>query len=227
MWCVMTLLRVPRMRDRVIWSAVLACAIAVLGTGCTTTGSPPGPASSSTLASTSNPPSASGADPPDRTIELTCADAASSGLAPDRSADAAVEGLTFEGVEATGRASVQGLTPAEVGLRVPDGTRLYWIKVPVYMEPGDTSTIVELPAGTPGYLAWVPVSVWSGGGGEPIDLGPWMASRVVLHSCLHTAGTFLGGLLSTDPGMCLTLRVYQPSASAQRTEIHVGGTEQC
>jgi hypothetical protein len=77
---------------------------------------------------------------------------------------------------------------------------LYWLKVPVYVAAHARTTTVALKAGSRGYLAWVPARIWTGGGGRPLDLAPWMANRVTFDDCPEER-MYLGGMLSTDPGM--------------------------
>lgn len=110
-------------------------------------------------------------------------------------------------------------------LHVPDGPPLFFAKTPVYMKAGTLATTVELAVDSTGYLAWVPACIWTSGGG--IDLTLWMASRIVFHGCPHGPSTYLGGLLSVGPGICLTLRVSQHSMSAQRRTLHLGTTVRC
>lgn len=203
-------------------AAVLGCAAAVLIAGCTSSqpGSPPSP--SPRPSSSARVSSASATRPSQRTVELSCADA-SAGNAPVGRGNASVDGLTLEGAGG----QVGGSPPADVGLRVPDGPPLFFAKTPAYLKPGTPTTTVELPAGSSGYLAWIPAGIWTGASGQPIDLTRWMASRIVFHSCRHQASTYLGGLLSTEPGICLTLRVSQPSAAGQPRTVYLGGSGQC
>lgn len=205
-------------------AAVLGCAGALLIAACTT--AQPRSSSSSIPSSSPGVSSGSATRPSHRTVGLSCTDATTSALAPTGRGNEAIDGLTFEGVGGKG-AKVRGFAAADVGLHVPDGPPLYFLKAPVYVKPGALATTVELPVGSSGYLAWVPAGIWTGGGGQPIDLTRWMASRVVFPSCPHQAGTYLGGVLSTDRHICLTLRVYQPSAGGQRRQVHIGGTGQC
>lgn len=154
-----------------------------------------------------------------RTIELSCADSTSGALAPNRPANRTVDGLTLEDVGATA-GKLRGLVPADVGLHVPDAQALYFAKTPAYLRPGTPAISIELPAGSNGYLAWVPAGIWTQGGVQPIDLAPWMASRIVFDGCRHQASTYLGGVLSTQPSICLTLRVTP--AGRQQHEVHLG-----
>ena len=222
MWSETAACRGLRLRGR-LTRAVLGCAVVVLSVACTT--SRPQSSPSPTAPMSPSPSSAIATRPSTRTIKLSCADATSA-IEPSRTGSNTVGGLTFEGV--SGRdANVRGSRPSDVGLRVPDGPPLYFRKMPVYMGPKALATTVELPARSRGYLAWVPAAVWTGGGGQPIDLAPWLASRVVFEGCPDQTAAYLGGLLSTDPGMCLTLRVYQSAATTQRQEVHLGSTGQC
>lgn len=160
--------------------------------------------------------------PHQRTVELSCADSTST-PAPTGSGDRTVDGLTLEGIG--GR--LHGLTPADVGLRVPEGPALFFTKAPAYLRPGTPATTIELAAGSSGYLAWVPASIWTGGGGGPIDLTRWLTSRVVFDGCGQHPSTYLGGVLSTRPGICLTLRVTQPGSGGLERTVRVGSAGEC
>ncbi len=116
---------------------------------------------------------------------------------------------------------VRGHVPDD--LQIPAG--MFWLKMPLFAAPGSATT-VELAAGSHGYLAWVPASVWtSGAGGKPLDLSPWIATRVIFESC-RRAGTYLGGLLSSEPAMCLTLHIRQSSTNGVQN-LKVGTDRQC
>jgi hypothetical protein len=152
---------------------------------------------------------------------LACSDATTGGVAPAASLGETVEGLTFEG---DGHV---GYRPADVGVHVPGKPDLYFAKLPANVRAGSSAVMVELPTGSNGYLAWVPARIWTGGGGRTIDLTRWMASRVVFHGCPEDAGTFLGGVLSTEPHICLTLRVSQSSVKGRPREVDLCGEGHC
>ncbi|MBO0812810.1 MAG: META domain-containing protein [Microlunatus sp.] len=160
--------------------------------------------------------------PSHRTLELSCSDSTST-PAPTGSGDRTVDGLTLEGIGG----KLRGLVPADVGLRVPDGPALFFTKTPAYLSPGTAATTIELAPGSGGYLAWVPASVWTRGGGRPVDLTRWMASRIVLDGCGQHRSTYLGGVLSTRPGICLTLRVTQPALGRQGRRVRLGNAAEC
>ena len=199
---------------------ILVCAGVLICVGCTVSRSPPPtpPVSSSPVVA--DEPSISSTS--ERTIELGCADATPPQAGPNQSGTS-FGGLTFE---APLNADVQGLMPEDVGLRVPDGAHLYWLKVPVYVAANTPLTAVSLDAGSGGNLAWVPARIWTGGGGRPLDLAPWMASRVTFNTC-PDEGLYLGGMLSDDPGMCLTLHIEQKSTGAPYRSIHLGSQASC
>jgi hypothetical protein len=118
---------------------------------------------------------------------------------------------------------VKGLSTADAGLGVPKGQRLYFAKTPAWLEAGAARTTIELSASSRGYLAWVPAQIWTKGG--PIDLRRWMTSKLVFDSCPDRDITYLGGLLSTDPHMCLTLHVTV--AAGESRPVPVGSTAHC
>lgn len=154
-----------------------------------------------------------------RFVELSCLDGGS-GNAPTSADGPGVGGLIFEGLGG----NVAGSAPADVGLGVPKGLPLYFIKAPAWLKAGSAKTTIELSASSGGYLAWVPAPVWTGGGGG-IDLTPWMASKLVIDGCADRDSTYFGGLLSTDPHICLTLHVSD--AAGESRQIHVGLTSRC
>jgi hypothetical protein len=119
---------------------------------------------------------------------------------------------------------VEGSSPADVGLRVPKGRRLYFTKAPARLRAGTARTTIELLASSGGYLAWVPAQIWTSGDGGGIDLTPWMTSELVFDGCPHRDSTYFGGLLSTDPHICLTLRV---TVAAESRQIHIGSNAHC
>lgn len=216
-------------------SVVLAMAFVLVG--CTTpqpyssssSTPPPPPRTSPVISSPSGSPASASpapAMPANRTVELSCADATSSATPPTGTGGTSVDGVTFEGAGVRG-ASVRGLDPAAVGLRVPAGTPLYWRKVPVYLNPGGPATTVELRSEVYGHLAWLPARLWTGAGSQPIDLAPWMASRVVFRGCPQEPSTYLGGVLSTHPAMCLTLRVHRSTTGLPSREVSFGSSRDC
>ena len=58
-----------------------------------------------------------------------------------------------------------------------------------------------------------------GAGGGKIDLTPWTASKLVLTGCPDRDSTYFGGLLSTDPHMCLTLSVAGPTGPPRQETV--------
>ena len=152
-------------------------------------------------------------------MELSCLDGGS-GNAPTSADGPTVGGLIFEGLVG----NVEGSSPADVGLSVPTGHPLYFIKAPAWLKGGSAKTTIELSASSGGYLAWVPEGIWTGGGGG-IDLTPWMTSTLVLDGCPQRDSTYFGGLLSTDPQICLTLHVSD--AAGESRQLHVGPTSRC
>ena len=183
---------------------------------CTASSPKPSPSPSTTPLSTSSSPAARLAN---RTVELSCLDGGS-GNAPAGADGPTVGGLIFEGLVG----NVEGSSAADVGLGVPQGQPLYFIKVPAWLKGGSAKTTIELSASSGGYLAWVPAPVWTGGGGE-IDLTPWMTSELVIDGCPDRDSTYFGGLLSTNPHICLTLDVSDAAGDSQ--QIHVGSTSRC
>lgn len=205
---------------RIARARFLGCAAAVVLAGCTTS-QPRGPVSSSLAPPAPGPSSPSEGRPAHRTVALSC-DASSAANAPRGKGNKTIDRLTFEGAAG----DLAGSPPADVGLRVPHGPPLFFVKAPAYLMAGTAAITVELPARSVGYLAWVPAPIWTSGGGD-IDLTRWMASRVVFHGCSRSASTFLGGFLSPDPHICLTVRVSQPSVSEKRQTVHLGTTSRC
>ena len=198
-----------------VWAA--ACgAMLFLVVACTASSSEASPSPSTTQSSAS---SGSAARLANRTVELSCLDGGS-GNAPAGADGPTLGGLIFEGLAG----DVEGSTPADVGLGVPPGHPLYFIKAPAWLKGGSAKTTIELPALSGGYLAWVPAPVWTGGGGG-IDLTPWMTSKLVIDACPDRDSTYFGGLLSTDPHICLTLHVSDAAGHSQ--QIHVGSTSRC
>ena len=163
----------------------------------------------------------SGSDAPSshRTVRLTCADAGS-GSAPTGDGDGVTDRITLEGIAG----NVEGSRPADVGLNVPTGDTLYFIKAPAWLKAGAAATI-ELSPASGGYLAWVPARIWTGGGGAVVDLTPWMASKLVLDGCPDRDVTYFGGLLSTDRNICLKLQVAD--AFGKFRQIPVGSAAHC
>jgi hypothetical protein len=53
-----------------------------------------------------------------------------------------------------------------------------------------------------------------------------MASRVTFNTC-PDEGLYLGGMLSDDPGMCLTLHIEQKLTGAPYRSIHLGSQASC
>jgi hypothetical protein len=151
-------------------------------------------------------------------VELSCGDGAS-GNAPTRGAGPAVGGLIFE----SRFGNVEGSSATDAGLGVPKRQRLYFAKAPAWLRAGAARTTIELSASSGGYLAWVPAQIWTSGRG--IDLRQWMTSKLVFDSCRDRDITYLGGLLSTDPHMCLTLHVTV--AAGESRQIRVGSTAHC
>lgn len=176
-------------------------------------------ASRSPSTSPSNTSSGHTARLANRTVELSCLDGGS-GNAPTSADGPSVGGLIFEGLVG----NVEGANPADVGLGVPHGQPLYFIKAPAWLKRGSAKTTIELSASSGGYLAWVPAPVWTGGGGR-IDLTPWMTRKLIIDGCPDRDSTYFGGLLSTDPHVCLTLHVSDVAGESQ--QIHVGSTPSC
>jgi hypothetical protein len=195
-------------------TTVLACAALMLLASCT----------ASTRSTSSSPASThasqtSTARLHNRTTELSCTDANTSAPTPPRDGDQLIEGLTAE----TSLRQVNGLVAADVGLRVPGRPPLFFVKAPLYVSSRTPTTTIALARGSHGYLAWVPSRIWTGGG--PIDLVPWLATTLRLRGCAHRPSIYLGGLLSTDPRMCLSLRVFQ--AGIESRTVRVGGAANC
>ena len=184
-----------------------------------TSADPPSSVSSASPAE-QNPESGAATRVVAKTVRLSCADATQSAAPP--TGPSTLGGLTLEGVSG----DVAGSRPADVGLQVPAGSQLYFAKIPAYLGPGTTGATIELAPDSEGYLAWVPASTWTGGGGA-IDLTPWMATTVILDGCPDQASTYLGGVLSPSPHMCLTLRVSQRSEAGQHQDIFVGARAEC
>jgi hypothetical protein len=136
-------------------------------------------------------------------VDLSCADAIHASLGAG-AGNLAVNGLTLEGAAR----ELHGSPAADVGLRVPAGRTLYFAKAPAYLKAGTSPITVGLSAPSSGYLAWVPAAVWTGGH-VPVDLRPWATARLTFDGCPDGDATYLGGLLATDPHMCLTLTIRQ------------------
>lgn len=158
------------------WFATVVAAGAVLlvMAACTTPSSVRSPSKS---AMPSHVTSDSDAPSSHRTVRLTCADAGS-GSAPTGNGDGVAGRITLEGIAS----NVEGSRPADVGLNVPTGDTLYFIKVPAWLKAGAATTTIELSPASGGYLAWVPARIWTGGVAV-VDLTPWMTSKLVLDGC--------------------------------------------
>lgn len=196
----------------------LGAAIALSATACT----PPSKPSPTTPVSPAQASLSSTGRPANRTIKLSCTDANLSAQPPTGTRNQLIDGLTIEA--ATNE--LTGLAPADVGLRVPDGPPLYFAKAPLQLKSGTPKTTIKLTAASDGYLAWVPSRIWTGGSG-PIDLTAWMATAVVLEGCPVQPSTYLGGLLSTSPHMCLTLQVSQAETNGKSHMVQLGPPEHC
>ena len=196
-------------------TAVAAGAVLVLIAACTTASPMRSPSDS---AAPPHATSGSSAPPSYRTVRLSCADAGS-GIAPTGNAGLAIGGITLEGLAG----NVEGFTPADVGLNVPIQDTLYFIKAPAWLKAGAAAT-VELSSATGGYLAWVPAQIWTSGAGG-VDLTPWMASKLVFDGCPDRDVTYFGGLLSTDPNVCLKLHIAD--AAGESRQILVGSATHC
>ena len=181
-------------------TAVAAGAVLVLIAACTTASPMRSPSDS---AAPPHATSGSSAPPSYRTVRLSCADAGS-GIAPTGNAGLAIGGITLEGLAG----NVEGFTPADVGLNVPIQDTLYFIKAPAWLKAGAAAT-VELSSAT--------------GGG--VDLTPWMASKLVFDGCPDRDVTYFGGLLSTDPNVCLKLHIAD--AAGESRQILVGSATHC
>lgn len=153
-------------------------------------------------------------------VELSCADGGS-GIAPTSANDLAGGGVTLEGLAG----NVEGSRPADVGLGVPSGQSLYFIKAPAWLRARAAKTTIELSASSGGYLAWVPARIWTNGGRGGIDLTPWMTSKVVFDGCPDTHTTYFGGLLSTDPHICLSVQVA--AVAGESRQIQIGSKAHC
>lgn len=204
--------RLPRHRS--LLRIATCVAISVPAAGCT--GSSPASQSLSQTHSLASPV----ARPGSQAVELSCSDANLSAEAPTGRANHTVDGLTIE----ARLDSLTGSAPANVGLRVAPGSRLFFVKAPLYMKPGTPMTTIKLTSASGGYLAWVPSRSWTGGSG-PIDLAPWVTRTVVLDGCTDRPSTYLGGMLSTDRHMCLRLQVSQGGGKA--TALRIGPSARC
>jgi hypothetical protein len=152
-------------------------------------------------------------------VQLSCADAGTGNI-PTANDGLAIGGIQLEGL--TG--NVAGSRATDVGLSVPAGDTLYFFKAPVWLKAGASATI-ELPTEARGYLAWVPARVWTGRGAGDVDLAPWMASKLVLAGCPDRDVTYFGGVLSTDPHICLELHVADETGKSR--QIPVGTAMNC
>jgi hypothetical protein len=199
------------------WSAAaLAGAAMLLVTVACTASSPTRPPSDS--AAPSHTTSGSSTPPSDRTVRLSCADAGS-GNTPTGNDGLAIGGITLEGLAG----NVAGSPTTDLGVSVPTGDTLYFFKAPAWLEAGAAATI-ELQPTARGYLAWVPARIWTSGAGG-VDLTQWMASKLVLDGCPDRDVTYFGGLLSTDPHICLKLHVAD--ATGKSRQISVGSATHC
>lgn len=101
---------------------------------------------------------------------------------------------------------------------------------PVQREPlclfaGTRSNIPPaISSASGGCLAWVPAGIWTSSTGG-VDLTPWLASKVIMDGCADRDVTYLGGLLSTNPNICLTLHVADATGEAQ--DVGVGSAANC
>lgn len=198
------------------FALAFAAGIVLLVTAaCTMSPSPHSPSNSAT-----SPHSTSGSTmpPSDRTARLTCADAGS-GLTPTGGGNLAAGGITFEGLSG----NVHGSSTADLGMSAPTGDTLYFFKSPAWLKAGAAATI-ELSPASGGYLAWVPARIWTSGASGP-DLTPWMASKLVFAGCPDRDVTYFGGLLSTDPHLCLNLHITDETGTTR--QIPVGSTPDC
>jgi hypothetical protein len=158
-----------------------------------------------------------------RITRLSCTDATASVQHATGRRGEIIDGLTIEAAPK----ELMGLAPADVGLRVPAGPPLYFAKAPLYLRSSLPETTIALTGASDGYLAWVPAHIWTGGSG-PIDLAPWMATSVVLEGgCPADLSAYLGGLLSTDPHMCLTLLVSRTATNVKSRKVQLGSPESC
>jgi hypothetical protein len=139
-------------------------------------------------------------------VELSCADAAHASPGTG-GGNLTVGGLTIEGAAN----ELRGTSAATVGLRVPGRRTLYFVKAPAYLKAGTSPVTVELRASSSGYLAWVPAAVWTSGQ-YPVDLRRWATSRLTFDGCPDREAAYLGGLLATDPHICLTVDTRQAGA---------------
>ncbi len=151
-------------------------------------------------------------------MRLSCTDG-TSGTAPSGNIDATIGGVTIQGVFG----NVHGTRTDEFKMGVPKGDTLYIVKAPTWLKAGATATI-GLSAASDGYLAWVPAGIWTSSTGG-VDLTPWLASKVIMDGCADRDVTYLGGLLSTNPNICLTLHVADATGEAQ--DVRVGSTANC
>lgn len=156
--------------------------------------------------------------PSHETVRLSCADAGT-GITPTDADSFAADGITLEG----GAGDTKGSLPAEVGVSVRTNQTLYFLKTPAYLKAGATATI-ELSPASGGYLAWVPARTWTSATGA-VKLAPWMTSKVVFDGCPDRDSTYFGGLLSTNPNMCLELPITEASGKSQ--QIPVGSATHC
>lgn len=196
---------------------IAGLAVAVSTAACTVPSepSPTTPASSAQVSPSTGRPAS-------RITRLSCADATSSVQHPTGTRGDIIDGLTIEAAPK----ELMGLPPADVGLRVPAGPPLYFAKAPLYLKSSLPETTIALTGASDGYLAWVPAHIWTGGSG-PIDLAPWMATSVVLEGCPADPSAYLGGLLSTDPHMCLTLLISRTATNAKSRKVQLGSPESC
>lgn len=211
----------PRSRAvaaRPITAALAWAAVAVLAAACTAAAHQSPPPS----VSPAQGPLSSAGRPENRVLELSCADANLSAQAPTGTSNHIIDGVAIDAAPD----SLTGSAPADVGLRVPSGPPLFFAKAPLYLKTGTPTTTIKLSADSERYLAWVPSRIWTSGSG-PIDLTPWMATAVVLDGCPGHPSTFLGGLLSTDRRMCLTLLVSQTGTRANSRTVRLGPSNQC
>ncbi|MEP7021239.1 MAG: hypothetical protein ABI808_11340 [Pseudonocardiales bacterium] len=195
-------------------AVVIGGLVTVLIAACTSSPPQPRPSTAPPTVASSPPPSSRPAGGP---VELSCADSISASPG-DGPGILSVNGLTLEGASG----DLRGAAPASVGLRAPAGPRLYFVKSPAYLNATTAPITVELTASSKGYLAWVPARIWTGSGGSPIDLRPWVTSRLTFDGCPDRDTSYLGGLLASNPHVCLTVHVRRAGAATSEA-TRLGG----
>lgn len=92
-------------------------------------------------------------------------------------------------------------------------------KTPVFVPAGTGPVRMQVPGEGSTALAWVPASAWNSGA----DLNAWAATSVDLQGCPDRDVTYLGGLLATDPTICLHLQARSAGSPEDQRSQRLDG----